>query len=101
MPEVTPLVETFARIKVIGIGGAGGAAINRMIEAGVHGATNANGIDMVAALFVDSTAGALAAATRMSNSGASPGIVTFAHTVSAASTSARTPGLMSRRSLMA
>ncbi|MDX1766249.1 MAG: cell division protein FtsZ [Candidatus Saccharimonadales bacterium] len=37
MPEVSPQVETFARIKVIGIGGAGGAAINRMVEAGVHG----------------------------------------------------------------
>lgn len=37
MAEVTPAVETFARIKVIGIGGAGGAAVNRMIEAGVEG----------------------------------------------------------------
>jgi cell division protein FtsZ len=37
MAEVTPAVETFARIKVIGIGGAGGAAINRMVEAGVKG----------------------------------------------------------------
>jgi len=35
MPEVTPVVETFARIKVVGIGGAGGAAVNRMVEAGV------------------------------------------------------------------
>src|SRR5690606_5628262 len=34
---VTPAVETFARIKVIGVGGAGGAAVNRMIEAGVKG----------------------------------------------------------------
>lgn len=37
MPEVTPAIETFARIKVIGVGGAGGAAVNRMIEAGVKG----------------------------------------------------------------
>lgn len=37
MPQVTPVIETFARIKVIGVGGAGGAAINRMIEAGVDG----------------------------------------------------------------
>lgn len=37
MPQVTPAIETFARIKVIGIGGAGGAAINRMIDAGVDG----------------------------------------------------------------
>ncbi|MDQ3123909.1 MAG: cell division protein FtsZ [bacterium] len=37
MPQVTPTIETFARIIVVGIGGAGGAAINRMIESGVHG----------------------------------------------------------------
>ncbi len=35
MPEVVPSVETFARIKVLGVGGGGGSAINRMIEAGV------------------------------------------------------------------
>ena len=34
---VDPAIETFARIKVIGVGGAGGAAVNRMIEAGVDG----------------------------------------------------------------
>lgn len=34
---VDPAIETFARIKVVGIGGAGGAAINRMVEAGVEG----------------------------------------------------------------
>lgn len=37
MPQVSPAIETFARIKVIGVGGAGGAAINRMIESGVDG----------------------------------------------------------------
>lgn len=37
MPQVNPAIETFARIKVIGVGGAGGAAINRMIDAGVDG----------------------------------------------------------------
>ncbi len=37
MPQVSPVIETFARIKVIGVGGAGGAAINRMVEAGVGG----------------------------------------------------------------
>lgn len=37
MPQVTPTIETFARIIVVGVGGAGGAAINRMIESGVHG----------------------------------------------------------------
>lgn len=37
MPQVAPPVETFARIKVVGVGGAGGAAINRMVQAGVEG----------------------------------------------------------------
>lgn len=37
MPQqVAPAIETFARIKVIGVGGAGGAAVNRMVEAGVE-----------------------------------------------------------------
>jgi len=37
MPQqVAPAIETFARIKVIGVGGAGGAAVNRMIEAGIE-----------------------------------------------------------------
>ncbi len=36
MPQVAPAIETFARIKVIGVGGAGGAAINRMVDAGVE-----------------------------------------------------------------
>ena len=37
MPQVTPTIETFARIRVVGVGGAGNAAINRMVDAGVHG----------------------------------------------------------------
>ena len=37
MPQVSPVIETFARIKVVGVGGAGGAAVNRMVEAGVGG----------------------------------------------------------------
>src|SRR6478672_9563635 len=38
MPQaVEPAIETFAQIKVIGVGGAGGAAINRMVEAGIEG----------------------------------------------------------------
>jgi len=37
MPEVKPEAETFAKIKVIGVGGAGGNAINRMIEEGIRG----------------------------------------------------------------
>jgi cell division protein FtsZ len=38
MPQaVQPVIETFAKIKVVGVGGAGGAAINRMVEAGIEG----------------------------------------------------------------
>ena len=37
MPEIKPAAETFAKIKVVGIGGAGGNALNRMIEAGIKG----------------------------------------------------------------
>ena len=37
MPQVAePAIETFAQIKVIGVGGAGGAAINRMVDAGIE-----------------------------------------------------------------
>ncbi len=35
--EIKPPIETFAQIKVIGVGGSGGAAINRMIEARIRG----------------------------------------------------------------
>lgn len=35
MPEVAPAIETFARIRVVGVGGAGGAAINRMVDRNV------------------------------------------------------------------
>ena len=38
MPEVKPSeVESTASIKVIGVGGAGGSAVNRMREAGLTG----------------------------------------------------------------
>lgn len=38
MPEVKPTeIETYASIKVVGVGGAGGSAINRMKEAGLKG----------------------------------------------------------------
>lgn len=38
MPEVKPAdIQTFATIKVAGVGGAGGAAINRMADAGLNG----------------------------------------------------------------
>jgi cell division protein FtsZ len=33
---VQPAIETFAQIKVVGVGGAGGAAINRMVDAGIE-----------------------------------------------------------------
>jgi len=37
MKEVKPDAETFANIKVIGIGGSGGSAINRMIKSNIQG----------------------------------------------------------------
>lgn len=38
MPEITPSeIQTFASIKVVGVGGAGGSAVNRMKEAGLSG----------------------------------------------------------------
>ncbi len=37
MAEILPDVETFARIKVVGIGGGGGAAVERMISTSVRG----------------------------------------------------------------
>lgn len=35
--EVKPKIETFARIKVLGVGGGGNAAVNRMSELGIRG----------------------------------------------------------------
>ncbi len=35
--EVKPKIETFARIKVLGIGGSGTSAVNRMTEMGIKG----------------------------------------------------------------
>lgn len=37
MPQVKPEMETFAKIKVVGVGGAGGAAVNRMTAAKIRG----------------------------------------------------------------
>jgi len=37
MAEIKPTVETFARIKVVGVGGAGCSAVTRMIDEGVQG----------------------------------------------------------------
>ena len=37
MPEIKPDIETFAKIKVLGIGGGGGAALNRMVESNIKG----------------------------------------------------------------
>ncbi|HJN84935.1 MAG TPA: cell division protein FtsZ, partial [Patescibacteria group bacterium] len=37
MAQVQPEIETFARIKVIGVGGGGGSAIIRMVESGIKG----------------------------------------------------------------
>lgn len=37
MPEVKPQIETFAKIKVIGVGGSGGSAVDRMVKTGIRG----------------------------------------------------------------
>lgn len=37
MVEIKPNIETFAKIKVVGIGGSGGAAINRMVRSKIKG----------------------------------------------------------------
>src|SRR3989338_1864295 len=37
MPEIKPEVETFAKIKVVGVGGSGCSAINRMITVKIKG----------------------------------------------------------------
>lgn len=37
MPEVKPDIETFAKIKVIGVGGSGNSAVNRMISSKIRG----------------------------------------------------------------
>lgn len=37
MPQVKPDVETFAKIKVVGVGGSGGSAVNRMVEGNIRG----------------------------------------------------------------
>ena len=35
--EVKPEIQTFAKIKVVGVGGSGNAALNRMVEANIRG----------------------------------------------------------------
>lgn len=37
MPQVKPEIETFAKIKVIGVGGSGGSAVDRMVKGGIRG----------------------------------------------------------------
>jgi len=37
MAQVKPVFESFARIKVVGIGGGGNKAIQRMIDSKIHG----------------------------------------------------------------
>lgn len=37
MPQVKPEIETFAKIKVVGIGGSGGSAVDRMVKSGIRG----------------------------------------------------------------
>lgn len=43
MGEVKPGIDTFAKIKVIGVGGSGGSAVNRMVRAKLRG------VDFIAA----------------------------------------------------
>ncbi|MBI4128808.1 MAG: cell division protein FtsZ, partial [Parcubacteria group bacterium] len=37
MPQVRPDIETFARIKVVGVGGGGGNAVSSMVDAKIRG----------------------------------------------------------------
>jgi len=37
MAEIKPEIETFAKIKVVGVGGSGGSAVNRMIASKIRG----------------------------------------------------------------
>ncbi|OGH68962.1 MAG: cell division protein FtsZ [Candidatus Magasanikbacteria bacterium RIFCSPLOWO2_02_FULL_44_11] len=37
MPQVKPEIEAFAKIKVIGVGGSGGSAVNRMMQSKIRG----------------------------------------------------------------
>jgi len=37
MAEIKPSIETFARIKVVGVGGSGGSVIGRMIDSNIKG----------------------------------------------------------------
>lgn len=37
MPQVKPEIETFAKIKVVGVGGSGGSAVDRMVKEGIRG----------------------------------------------------------------
>ena len=37
MHQVKPEIETFAKIKVVGVGGSGGSAVNRMVNAKIRG----------------------------------------------------------------
>src|SRR3970040_1150550 len=37
MPKINPEIESFARIKVVGVGGSGSNAVNHMIRSKVNG----------------------------------------------------------------
>jgi cell division protein FtsZ len=37
MPQVKPEIETFAKIKVVGVGGSGNSAVNRMVQSRIRG----------------------------------------------------------------
>ena len=50
MPQIKPDMETFAKIKVVGVGGGGGNSVSRMVECKIHGveliAINADAQDL-------------------------------------------------------
>lgn len=37
MPEIKPTIETFAKIKVVGVGGSGGSTVNQMVRTKIRG----------------------------------------------------------------
>jgi len=37
MAEIKPSIETYAKIKVVGVGGGGGSAVNRMVDSKIRG----------------------------------------------------------------
>jgi len=82
MPEVKPEIQTIAKIKVVGVGGGGGSAINRMVQAGVKAGRIALGKDPIVDKWVFSTNGvATAGRLKIPTIGFGPSNEVYAHTV--------------------